>query len=335
MTELEKFDHKICEIQKKLDELQAEARSKEKKLRGLVDQLSDLTREAEMVNSNKKDSAQAKEIRMIENRLDKAMIKYNETQSIKKTYELIVKRLQEERLTFDNQLTNFEKGQRSKKQDAAELDMMSRDANHAKEVAKAELARFEQQINEERKQREKDLQLRKEMVKHKLEISDKTDKKVTKMDDQSSDERGKDDIVQFDEATEKKMAEYEETMRLIKEATGVSDITDVIAKFQSQGDTLQHLSHLQKTNEERIEQLKKKKAQVIRDYEDLRFTGESKQSHSQRTLDEFKTHLEEAQTKFAETKLKYERSLKILSNAKAGIQHLNEKLESIRLVLII
>ena len=36
-------------------------------------------------------------IRMLENRLDKAMIKYNEAQSIRKTYEQIVKRLKEVR----------------------------------------------------------------------------------------------------------------------------------------------------------------------------------------------------------------------------------------------
>ena len=34
---------------------------------------------------------------MLENRLDKAMIKYNEAQSIRKTYEQIVKRLKDER----------------------------------------------------------------------------------------------------------------------------------------------------------------------------------------------------------------------------------------------
>lgn len=43
---------------------------------------------------------------------------------------------------------------------------------------KAELARFEQQINEERKQREKELQFRKELVKQKLEINEKLDRKV-------------------------------------------------------------------------------------------------------------------------------------------------------------
>eukprot|EP00842_Homolaphlyctis_polyrhiza_P006364 jgi/Hompol1/6729/HPOL_005058-RA len=332
MTELEKFDHKICEIQKKFDELQAEARAKEDKLRGLVDQLADLKRESDMVKSNMKDSPQAKEIRMLENRLDKAMIKYNEAQSIRKTYEQIVKRLQDERLTFDNQLANFEKTLKAKKQDAAELEMMSRDANHAKEVAKAELARFEQQINEERKQREKDLQMRKELVKHKLEINDKLDRKITKLDDQNQDANGGNDVKeQYDEATEKQMAEYEETMRLIKEATGVSDINEVIAKFQSQGDTHTHLLQLQKANEARIEELKAKKVAILAEYEELKYTGESKHSHSRRMIEEFEKHLESSQARTEEAKQKYERAYKILTNSKAGVQHLADKFESIRL----
>jgi chromosome segregation ATPase len=60
MTELERFDHRICEIHKKYDELQAEARSKEERLREMRDQLADLKREAEMVKSNLQDSPQAK-----------------------------------------------------------------------------------------------------------------------------------------------------------------------------------------------------------------------------------------------------------------------------------
>ncbi|KAJ3275767.1 hypothetical protein HDV01_007234 [Terramyces sp. JEL0728] len=333
LTELEKFDQKICDIQKKYDELQAEARNKEQKLRGQMDLLADIKREAEMVHSNSKDSVQAKEIRMLENRLDKAVIKYNEAQSIKKTYELIVKRLQEERLTFDNQLANFEKTVRAKKQDSAELEMMSRDANHAKEVAKAELAQFEQQINEERKQREKDLLTRKEMVKHKLEVADKADRKITKMDELNADSNGNsDEKEQYDEATEKKLAEYEETMRLIKEATGVSDISEVIAKFQSQGETHAQLTQLQKINEVKIAELKEKKKKVQKENEEFKFMGESKHAHSQRTIEEFETHLKEGEQAYIDAKQKYERTVKILTNAKAGVQHLAEKLDAIKVV---
>jgi len=42
-----------------------------------------------------------KAIRILENRLDKAMIKYNEAMSIRKTYEIILKKLKEERIVFD------------------------------------------------------------------------------------------------------------------------------------------------------------------------------------------------------------------------------------------
>ena len=114
----------------------------------------------------------------MENRLDKAMIKYNEAQSIRKTYEQIIKLLQEERVRFDNQLQAFEKTLKAKKQDALELEVMCRDANHAKDVARAELSKFEAQVNEERKLREKEIQDLKELIKQKRQIEDKNDKKV-------------------------------------------------------------------------------------------------------------------------------------------------------------
>ena len=41
------------------------------------------------------ESQNMRTIRILENRLDKVMIKYNEAQSIRKTYEQIVKRLKE------------------------------------------------------------------------------------------------------------------------------------------------------------------------------------------------------------------------------------------------
>jgi hypothetical protein len=60
MTELEKFDQKICETQKKYDELTAESKLKELKLRKHYEELEYLKREYELMNSNSKDSSQAK-----------------------------------------------------------------------------------------------------------------------------------------------------------------------------------------------------------------------------------------------------------------------------------
>ena len=85
-------------------------------------------------------------IRMLENRHDKSLVKYNEAQSIRKTYEQIVKRLKEERMGFDNQLAAIERTLKAKEHDLEELILMSHDANHAKEVAKAELAKIDMQL---------------------------------------------------------------------------------------------------------------------------------------------------------------------------------------------
>jgi hypothetical protein len=57
----------------------------------------------------------------MENRLDKAMIKYNEAMSIRKAYELIVKRLREERIGYDNQLSAIEQSLKGKDNDFSEL----------------------------------------------------------------------------------------------------------------------------------------------------------------------------------------------------------------------
>ena len=73
---------------------------------------------------------------MLENRLDKAVIKFNEAQSIRKTYEQIVKKLKDERLTFDAQLLALEKLTKTKQEELNSLNRMFNDASHAKEVAK-------------------------------------------------------------------------------------------------------------------------------------------------------------------------------------------------------
>ena len=72
---------------------------------------------------------------MLENRLDKAMIKFNEAISIKKTYEIILKRLKEEKIAYDQQLRGMEKAIKAKNADFDELLMLSHDANHARELA--------------------------------------------------------------------------------------------------------------------------------------------------------------------------------------------------------
>ena len=92
---------------RKYDEVKCKTTSKKEHLRQLQDKYNEVARDQNGGNGNQSgmiddDHPQMRTIRVMENRLDKAMIKYNEAMSIKKAYELIVKRLREERIGYDN-----------------------------------------------------------------------------------------------------------------------------------------------------------------------------------------------------------------------------------------
>lgn len=108
---------------RKLDEMRNKTHSKKEHLNSLHDKQVELIKEQVDINSD--DHPQMRTIRVMENRLDKAMIKYNEAMSIKKTYELIVKRLKEERIGYDNQLGSIESSLKGKEEDLEELMRLS------------------------------------------------------------------------------------------------------------------------------------------------------------------------------------------------------------------
>ncbi len=104
------------------------------------------------------------QIRILENKLEKATMKCNEAGAFRKTYDHIIGRLKDEKRHFDVQLAQAMETLRAKEADLAELIQMSNDAHRAKEAAKSELAKLELTIAEERKIRQKELAERRKLV---------------------------------------------------------------------------------------------------------------------------------------------------------------------------
>merc|ERR1719356_697976 len=175
-------DEKMSEVQilqRKVDLLKHDSMQKSKHLYELDCKLNELSMDAKLPKTE--DSPQMRHIRVLENRLDKAMIKYNEAQSIRKTYEAIVKRLKEERIGFDNQLAAIERTLKAKERDYEELLLLSHDAYHAKEMAQAELHRFEQGVMEERNQRDKEVQEKKALVEQRVSMNKRLEQREKKI----------------------------------------------------------------------------------------------------------------------------------------------------------
>jgi len=130
------------------------------------------------------------------------------------------------------------------------------------------------------------------------------------------------------EDEQEKINTYEEAFRKIRDATGVSDVSEVISKFLTQEETQKRLMEMTKESQLRIDSLQEEKALAKHRVEEIKFSG-NVASGTRRLVDDFETLLSEANSKCERNKAKYERIAKVLVNVKAGVQHLYERLETI------
>merc|ERR1719437_2290 len=341
--QLEKTMSDVQALQRKYDTLRSDNTKKKSHLDQLSKKSTDLKLGSQMHQSER--SPEMRQIRVLENRLDKAMIKYNEAMSIRKTYEAIVKRLKEERIGFDNQLEGIERTLKAKERDYEELLLLSHDAYHAKEMAQAELHRFEQGVMEERNQRDKEVQEKKILVQqrvemnHRLEQREKMLKKQQELDRQNDKQRQEMAAttdpaasVSHDFAAEElqKVKDYEEALNRIKEATGVSDVNEIIQKFLTQEDTRKNLQNLTKENQAAIDKLTEERRRLRLQVDDLKFSSGGSVGRRQQ-IDEFEKALAEANEKLERNRGKFERMAKMLIDTKSGIGHLSENLAAVKL----
>ena len=70
-----------------------------------------------------------------------------------------------------------------------------------------------------------------------------------------------------------RLEDYDEAMRRIKDATGVSDVNEIIQKFATQHDTYNNLLELKATNEKKLLELNDRKLEMKSDVEKMRYEG--------------------------------------------------------------
>ena len=220
----------------------------------------------------------------------------------------------------------------------------------AKEAAKAELAKLEQTIAEERKIRQKELAERRKLVQAKIEVNQRMEQRERKRRELQLEAAGemnmdgeqnliKNYVAQgFYSASAEhelqmqkdKVTTYEEAFRRIKEATGIEDINEVIEKFLTQDETAANLTQLTKEAQARIEKLNDEKLHAKAKAEEMRYAGPGTFG-SRRIVDEYDAKLSEANAKCDKNKKRFDKMTKLLVNAKAGIEHLSDRLVQVKI----
>lgn len=344
--EINSLDENIYKATLKLDRTRDEIAQRLEALHEHQQQLKEIEVESQPFLTE--ESYLTRKILMLENRLDKSLIKYNEAQAIRKTYEDIVRRLKEERVGFDNQLAAIERTLKAKDHDYQELLNMSHDANHAKELAKMELQQFKVSFEEKRRLKDKELAERKKYVQSKIEQTQRLERKEKQLRQQIADEEarkaegenqprtgalvaasGRGENAFRSPEEEERFAQYESAFRTIKEATGVSDVQEVIQKFLSQEETHRNLVQMTREAQNRIDALNTEKSDLMSKIDELRYSG-SGQLGSRRIVEEFEVHLREVENTTRANSEKYERLARLLISVKAGVEHLADKLSGYR-----
>jgi coiled-coil domain-containing protein 151 len=345
-TDVETFKQKpeeteeMIKLRRKLDQVRSLVLGKTQQIKTMQDKIKEISSDQKGTILSE-DAPLMRQIRILENRLDKAMIKYNEAQSIKKTYEQIVKQLKQERVAYDNQLAAIERSLRGKEHDFEELLLLSHDANHAKETAEAELCRFEAQITVERMTREKNVEEKKEEVNRRLEATKKlelADKRKSKQDLEpqgllskiTSGIANNAYVDQRNKEEKQKIKDYEEAFRRIKEATGVHDVNEIIQKFSTQEETSNNLEILRKEHQAKLEKLNEIKAELKKKVEGIKYENKG-DNETRQVLDELEDKLAQVMKKYEKSKAKYQKNMEIIMDTKAGIEHIVEMLESVKL----
>ena len=346
--EIHKVEAQLTLLRQRHNQVVSENGKRGKELLTIEDELSDLKRLSHRPATEA--NPLMRHIRTLENRLDKAMIKYNEAQSIRKTYDQIVKRLKEERVNFDNQLGAIEATLGAKEHDYEELLLMSHDASHAKDVARAELARLTVLVQEERKAREKEVTERRNAVQARQEMAERMEERekmrreivLASQGDlgEASEQALKQNVVtnalhhqlntQVVEGEQQVMSAYEAAFRKIKESTGVSDVNEVIQKFLTQEQTQGNLAQLTKEAQARIEQLAEERVSTKAMVDEVKYSGGTGHGSRQEVEQWERKHTELASA-LERSKTRHARLQELFIDIRVGIEHMAAKLEPVKL----
>ncbi|XP_032813836.2 outer dynein arm-docking complex subunit 3 isoform X1 [Petromyzon marinus] len=325
---VEMLDQRVCERIKRLNALHHETEQRERRLQELQahrDLLQAETSREEATHSG--NSEQAKDLRMLENRLEKARMKCAEAERVAGVYMRIRGHLQQERLNFPTVLDGLEAQILQQRQQLEHLQAMEKEAQLARDTAKLELQQQEESVAKERRERERTLAEYKRQVEERTRMLFDRKRALIPQEEPASETQR---AATAAEEQERKIRSYEEAFQRIKEATGVSDTKEVVSRFQSQGKTQEDLEMMKSSNKRELARLKEQHEKLKQEYTQIKYSGEAKLSSAERLLQELEQLALEEEKKRDVAREELERSTRLMNGVRAGVEHLYEKLQHIQ-----
>lgn len=119
---------------------------------------------------------------------------------------------------------------------------------------------------------------------------------------------------------------YEEAFARMKKAAGVSDVDEVVRRFETQGETAKHLQELQARAEKEIRDLGVVKERLEAEWELVKFMGQEENIELREKMEDLEYQIQTEQERQQESEEKLQSQNKLLVGIREGLDNLVEKL---------
>jgi len=269
-----------------------------------------------------------KQIRILENRLDKALVKFNEALAHNKCLRETIDNLRRERVVFDNIYRKLEKELHEKKKQMANIIELSNLAYEQRDAAQMEVAAIEAQNRKEQEDFEESMAELGRLEHKRSAAAERNEGRGDMTQEEEQNLKKKVNKGVWGMAKDKvnvqvsieKVQNFEEAFNKIKAATGISDIEELVSTFcknEEQNFSLFNYVNEQTNDieklEEQIQQLKDEEAKYAQE------SGDDVNQHKQ-LLRDLEMRLQSTESMAERYEQKCTESQKTINSLKMGIQ---------------
>lgn len=313
-----------------------------KKMQGTI-----LTQRKEMggINASRENNQQVqKQIRILENRLDKALVKFNEALAHNKQLRETIDNLRRERAVFDGIYKKLERELQEKKQKMAEIIEISNAAYEARDKAQEEMLALKHQADKEHTNFEVEWSQLGQLIEKDRKMKDYI---KTKERERSTARTG-DPAVEQEQALKRrvtkgawgiakdkanihlsmeKVQSYEEAFAKIQKATKITDIDELVSTFINAEDHNFSLFNYVNDLSNEIEKLEEQTSSLREEI--ARYKGQAgapTDNQRKKILEELEHRLTKTETKATVHEAKYHQATKTINSLKSGIASIFSKI---------
>lgn len=279
-----------------------------------------------------------KQIKVLDNRLDKCLLRFNETVAQNKELRQKIDEYRRERIVFDGIYKKLERDLHEKKKEMAAIIEDSKNAYQARDKSQSEMTALQQHAEKERIEFESEFKELGDLIKQQqIMLEQLRLKQFERTNDPSvkstvaSDERVGDNnnplnswaVGNKDKAnplSQEKIHSYEEMLLKIQESTGITDIQEIINKFlEAEEQNFSLFNYVNDINSE-IERLEHSISNMRNQIEKYRGQGMSSDTQRKKTVRDLEDKLSKTDKKANEYETRYQVAVRTITQLKNGIQ---------------